>query len=41
LRAEIHTIARGLIISGTRVFLAYCDASTNTFLVYLSQAESN
>ena len=32
MRKEINTIARGLLISGTRVLVAYCIGSTNTFL---------
>jgi len=32
LRVEIKTIARGLLLSGTRVLVAYCIGSTNTFL---------
>ena len=32
MRVEINTIARGLLISGTRILVAYCIGSTNTFL---------
>lgn len=32
MRVEIKTIARGLLLSGTRVLVAYCIGSTNTFL---------
>lgn len=32
MRIEINSIARGLLLSGTRVLVAYCIGSTNTFL---------
>lgn len=32
MRKEINSIARGLLIRGTRVLVAYCIGSSNTFL---------